>query len=247
MGKKYTLGLAAVLFVILLPHSANTSNVLETTLFPVRLTVNDARVEISPALPILNYEGTTYVPLRNVVEHLKGGVYYEPSDNSVQVQLNTINQVQSRVTSLTDNGDFKLSLHSAKEVYAYGEPLQVWSALTYTGEQELPLVHGKPAIIFTITDPDGELYGEPQHLVGQQTTFRQGDVYLAQFPWETIMGMNFAQSGMEDWYAFVGQTKSWLLKTGTYTIGAEASVWLEDKEQVKVHGKISITVQPPAP
>lgn len=229
--------LCAALFLFA-PRTAKTSNEIEASLFPVTVTVNDKALQLSPESPVLNYNGTTYIPARVLVEQIGGGILYEESSRQVRIDLPMERERKAEISQTTTDGDFSLSIHSAKKTYTADEALEIWGTLRYNGDQQAELRHGDPLIVFEIQDASGNVYGGKQYLVESRSLFQKGNEAVSFLPWDIVKGiaMNQTEPSADR------TSKNWALKKGIYTISAILKGSWQDQKQKRLLAQLTIEV-----
>ena len=240
--KKATLVLVmfSLLFFVL-PERAGTSNTVETSLFPVKIAFNDQ--ELSFDDPILNYNGKAYVPVRTLAEWLGGGVSYDDEEHKIDIYLpSPMKNKRAVLSSSTHDGDWKLSIHTAKKTYRANEPLEIWSNLVYTGEEELEIGHGNPLLKFYIIDAEGNKAGESNEDVLRYSKFSKNDLMTSVLDWAFIKSLNFYKSGMDPKRYKENYEKPWLLDQGKYTVGVLLEYTERDKTRHSLSAEIPIEV-----
>lgn len=77
---------AVIVFILTLkPIVTTASEYLNLHIFPAKLYINFAEEKVPEGQYLLNYEGTSYVPLRFIAEKLGYGVDYDDRSNTIQV------------------------------------------------------------------------------------------------------------------------------------------------------------------
>jgi hypothetical protein len=151
--KKFLLASTIVaLSIISLPNQVGTSNLLEASLFPVNVSVNDKDLTFSNS-PILNVGGKAYLPVRELVDGIDGVVSYAEEKRKIEIRIPSAFNKRSEQSSMNQQGDFVLSIHSSKKIYNPDEPLDIWGTLLYMGEEDIVVGQGNPALVFYILIP----------------------------------------------------------------------------------------------
>jgi hypothetical protein len=224
--------------ILFAPRTAKTSNEVEANLFPVSVTVNDKALRLSPDTPVLNYNGTTYIPARVLAEQIGGGILYEEESRQVKIDLPMERERKAEISQTTTDGDFSLSIHSAKKMYTTDEALEIWGTFRYNGDQQMELSHGDPMIVFEIQDESGNVYGGKQYLVEIRSLFQKGNEVVSFLPWDIVKGIALNQKEP----SADQPSKSWALKKGTYTISAILEGDWQDQKQERLLAQLTIEV-----
>jgi hypothetical protein len=209
----------AALSILFIPKSAETSNVIETTLFPADVTVNNKQLTFSAASPVLNFGGKAYLPVRELFEQAGGIVSYDEKNRTIEINTPSHEHKKSEISSMSSQGDYSLYIHSGKKRYKYGELLDVWGTFLYSGEEDAVIGHGSPLLTFGIEDSQGNLGSDRNDLYLFEETITKNTVYTSAFSWDLIKGLNYIRSGIEDPALFEANFKNpWYLEKGQYTI-----------------------------
>ncbi len=213
----FTLFLISVLSV-----STWASDFIETHLFPATIIINGKESEQNDSLPILNYNGNAYVPIRYFAENMQAQVGYDPQNTSIFIDYQPRTAFKSAIHSSKKEKDFELTIKSAKKIYSEGDLLQVFGEMSYTGDVQLTLNHPIP-LSFYIKNSEGKVYGEVKTLEKVITAFNPGDSTLYDIPYNLITMYNAYESGVtnpSDY--FNNATRPRVLPKGKYTIGVSA-------------------------
>lgn len=209
----------AALYILFIPKSAETSNVIETTLFPADVTVNIKQLTFSTTSPMLNYGGKAYLPVRDLFEQAGGIVSYDEKNRTIEINTPTYEHKKSEISSMSSQGDYSLYIHSGKKSYKYGELIDVWGTFLYTGEEDAVIGHGSPLLTFGIEDSQSNLGSDRNDLYLFEETITKNTMYTSAFSWDLIKGLNYIRSGIEDPALFEANFKNpWYLEKGRYTI-----------------------------
>ncbi|CAG7652119.1 copper amine oxidase N-terminal domain-containing protein [Paenibacillus allorhizosphaerae] len=223
MKKKLAL---SFLFMFLLSFSfiiSYAEDGLKVSLFDGDIFLNGNKLKSDSEYNTLLYNGHIYVPLRNLSEILQGTVSYYEKDNVADINIRGgKNSYKSEISSAKSDDFFKLSIHSEKEVYGYGQDINIWGILAYTGKEEKTIAHSgsDPLIIYSLTDELGYTYDPGRNLSLAKTNYKENDVYYCELPWINIFGYNYFEPNSNKNSVLSSESKA-LLKRGTYTVTAQ--------------------------
>lgn len=189
------------------------------------LSLNSEEKSLPKEFDIYNINGSTYVPLRNIVDQLGGTVFYNPKSSNITINLPKDSEKYSSTSSIKKFDDFTLELHSEKTAYGQNESVNVWATLTYQGDKKVDFIHGLPALSFSIVDQDGIKEGGYTTASAIKTELNTGNQITNSFPLSTITEYNFRKSGKSDYSLFLENPDSnpVYLPPGTYSIKVTAS------------------------
>jgi hypothetical protein len=205
--------------------TTNADTLIKIKKFPVALSVNGEDKILPKELGMYNINGNIYVPIRYMVNQLGGSVFYDQRSAHVSINYLKSSEKYSSVTSIKKFDDFTLELHSAKSTYDQNEVINIWSSLSYEGDDKVEFIHGIPTLTFSIIDQDGVREGGYIATAAIKNELKAGDQITNDFPLSTIVDYNFRKSGMTDHDSFIENSVSnqALLPPGTYTIKVYAS------------------------
>ncbi|TMV43690.1 hypothetical protein FE783_34790 [Paenibacillus mesophilus] len=243
MRKLFLAGTIIALSIVSLPEKVGTSNLVEASLFPVSVSVNDKDLTFSNS-PVLNYGGKAYLPVRELVDGINGIVSYTEDKRKIEIHIPSAFNKKSEQSSMNKQGDFVLSIHSSKKTYHFNEPLDIWGTLTYLGEEDIVVGQGNPVLLFYIIDSHDNKTGDFAEASLRKRTMSKGAEYTSVFSWDTATSLNYLKSGM-DLEAFLESfEKPWQLEKGMYTVGVSAQLLVGDSmEPMKLRTEFSVEVK----
>ncbi|MDD9267265.1 stalk domain-containing protein [Paenibacillus sp. GCM10023248] len=238
--------LTCALFVTVI-STTNADNLDKIIKSPVTLWLNDKEHSLSNEFDLYNINGSTYVPLRDIVEQLGGAVYYDSKSSNISIHLPKASEKYSSTSSIHNFDDFTLELHSSKSSYEENENMNIWASLTYRGAEKIDFIHGSPALSFSITDQDGVKEGGYTTASAIKTEFDTGNQVTSDFPLRTILEYNYRKSGKPDYNLFLANPDSdpSYLPPGDYSIKVNASFLKGEGivNQKNANAEIKITVK----
>ncbi|MEK8132406.1 stalk domain-containing protein [Paenibacillus filicis] len=169
--------------------------------------------------PAYQINGSTYVPLRFLVDQTGGTIHYDETYKTIDIQYPK-KYVQSQLSSTARNSDFKLKIHSEKPVYRAGEGLSIWATLEYLPDTEKVITHSSRLLSFAFTDDKGNSSPAMTLPKLEKTRLKKDMDLYASFTPYLIQNYNHNQlqlelSGPEDW-----DHVPTVLPPGRYSIGA---------------------------
>lgn len=211
-------------------------NSLQVSLFGGDVFLNGNKLNFTGTeYSTLNYDGHIYVPLRSLSETLQGTVSYNEKENVVNINVRGGKDSYKSETSSANSDDFfKLSIHSEKEVYQYGQDINIWSTLAYTGKEEKRIAHSSDLLAYTLTDEHGNMYDPGETLSLLKSTFKENDVYTSSLQWIILFGYN-------DLYSESHRESKTLLKRGTYTVTVRTTY--SDTDDIKTNYKLQTSIK----
>ncbi|GGA18163.1 hypothetical protein GCM10008018_72690 [Paenibacillus marchantiophytorum] len=211
-------------------------NSLQVSLFGGDVVLNGNKLNFAGTeYSTLNYNGHIYVPLRSLSETLQGTVSYNEQENVANINVRGGKDSYKSETSSANSDDFfKLSIHSEKEVYPYGQDMNIWSALTYTGKEEKRIAHSHDLFVYTLMDEHGNTYDPGETLALLKSTFKENDVYISSLQWIIFFGYN-------DLYSESLRESKTHLKRGTYTVTVRTTY--ADPEDIKTNHKLQTSIK----
>ena len=222
--------------------SAELSNIVETTLFPAHLVINNKLLDLTGS-PVLNYEGKAYIPIRDFVEGMGGVVTYDERNKEIQARVPSQQDKTFEVNQLTKEGDFFLYIHVDKRQYNYGELPDIRGSFLYSGKDDLVIGHGAPMLLFYIKDSQGNFGTDISNDYLKEEIMHSHTMYTSIFSWDRIVDLNFMKSGYTDPKEFLAATPNpWLLEKGEYTVGVKFEHLINGKN-VKLTSEAKIEIK----
>ncbi|MGF7036098.1 hypothetical protein J2T17_007149 [Paenibacillus mucilaginosus] len=218
-----------------------SSNYLENvSLFPVKLLFNDTVKELDKGYSTFNYNGHTYLPARFLVENMGGAIDYDPVEKTVFV-LNgdSSSEKISTLTSVKEETDYELVLHSANSMFNEKNYLNIWGNLVYKGEQPKEITHASSVLVFYIRDEDGFETGVYRSAVGKKSLLNKNSEITYELPPALIREYNFQKNNGNSREEY--ENSSIFLKPGKYTIGINAS--FNDGSEKNINTELQINIQ----
>ncbi|WP_152396739.1 stalk domain-containing protein [Paenibacillus guangzhouensis] len=170
--------IVAVCTVLLMLYSAKAEAVsllVKAAVSHVFLVVNNVQLHADSMPEILNYKNQIYVSLRYIANQFGALVGYDPTSRNVYIDHNDYGQVRSKLNASVTEGDFELSISSASAKYKQGDPIKLWSTLTYRGEDPITVSHGGSLLYFSLMDEDQFSEGYVKTVMLVYEKFQQGD------------------------------------------------------------------------
>jgi len=223
----------AVCAVLLMLYSAKAEAVsllVKAAVSHVFLVVNNVQLRADSIPEILNYKNQIYVPLRYVANQFGALVGYDPTSRNVYIDHDDYGQVRSKLNASVTEGDFELSISSASTKYKQGDPIKLWSTLTYRGEAPITVSHGGSILGYSIIDEDQYREGESKTLKLQYETLQKGD-HIIDFLHPVLFTLYTANKyHSDDVETFMQETpRPHILPKGRYTIMVHAEFDIGEK------------------
>ncbi|MBB6636683.1 copper amine oxidase N-terminal domain-containing protein [Cohnella thailandensis] len=242
--KKGLLSASAVF--LLFASTVHASESLQVSLSRAEIYFNNVLKSPSEDLPILSYNGRTYVPLRFLSESSGAHVGYDNATKTIHVDTEYAGEFRSQATVIEKDGDFELAIRSNKSVYSYGEPLSIWSELTYTGESSSIVKHGGLLISYSIKDSDGFQVGQFVTLMEVTTVMKTNDAFMYVFPDSLAVSYDVEKNEIADPLAYFDSAERLgRLEPGAYTVSAHAQFAVgEARDRKHLVASLDITIEP---
>ncbi|CAM3599352.1 stalk domain-containing protein [Marinicrinis lubricantis] len=256
--KKALIGLFLGLAILI--TAAFSTGIVQVTIFPGKLTVNEQPSSLGEDYRLFQYREHVYVPIRYVTEEMGGEVRYNQETQQIDIYSpfkhwtedyfsDSRPTFKSEVNASDTDGQMKLTIYSEKKVYQEGEPIRIWASLENTGEEAVTLYSSEPVISFYMINAEQEVLGEVMHDLGQITPFNPNDEYLRQMAPFTISEFQYYKHGIEreSYEEFMERyaAKAYELPKGTYTIGtsAEFRYQMDSDQRIRLQGQFEIEIQ----
>ncbi|MCL2507887.1 MAG: hypothetical protein FWF05_01785 [Oscillospiraceae bacterium] len=133
---------------------------------------------------------------------------------------------QETIGSVCQSNDFEMLLFSDKQVYKTTDAIQIWATLEYKGGgPAVKIWHGKPYIVFSITDgKDFNAEGMVLTLL-ISTVLKKGKVY--RFDYKKSGGYGEDDLDADFWKSFYAE-KNLFLPVGEYTVSVSGAFSLTE-------------------
>lgn len=207
------------------------SEMIQVYLFPAKYVFNGESKELGNEFTTLNYQGRAYVPIRFIAEHMKTGITYDDESETIRVNYMDPEEVLAMENNIYEDNNFILTINADKKKYKSTEVPRIWSALTYTGDNEIEISHGQPLLRYYIKDEKGNYYEGVRFDIGIKNILRKDSNFLTHFTKDPIINYNFLVKHGE-WNADVETDDLHYLDPGKYTIGVLADFNLNTESQL---------------
>lgn len=231
-----------VLILSLFPASAYSTNEILAILFPAHVQINH---QPHTEMLVLNYKDRTYVPLRTFAEQMGGIVTYDAPNRQINVAYNNDQEQISEIQSSITDGDFTLALYSNHKTLDQGQDdLHVWGTLTYHGQDPITIGHGNPVLGYTIEDQQGNIAGTITLASRKNQVLQKNSTITSVMPISLRVDFNqFKGNGSTPEQWIKDHPRPWLLDPGSYAIGVQCDVSVEDGSRLKLATTLPITIE----
>lgn len=231
--KKRFVGLGVLLCFLLFPLRTTAYDAIQTVLFPVPIFINGEKTDLNSDYTVLNYKGHAYVPIRFFTEKLGALVGYNEITSEIYIDDPLPVRGKSTTHASKTVSDFKLAIYAAKDRYAVGEDLNIWTELEYIGKQPVTVSHAAFPFSYSIRRDGEPPYSQMLQLPQIKSTYKNGDKSVREYPSSLGITYNMNAAGISDLKAYLGQNKRPRdLPKGSYIIQAIASFKVEGDDQV---------------
>ncbi|WP_127484311.1 copper amine oxidase N-terminal domain-containing protein [Paenibacillus ehimensis] len=216
---------------------AYSSDTIQATLFPAKLTFNGVEKKLPQDYAVFNYNGHAYLPIRFIAENMNAGIRYDEKSKSISVNYSDPREKLALLSSIKQKDQYVLSIHSAKETYSEGDAINVWGSLSFRGN-EVKISHGAPLLTFSLKDESGYILEQYSELSSTTDQLKTNNEYMVSLPNNFVREYYFQKNNLknEDDYNKTSLT----LGKGKYTIGLRAN--FSDGTEQNITTEIDIVV-----
>ncbi|WP_314589402.1 stalk domain-containing protein [Paenibacillus terrigena] len=220
----------AVLFMLYGAKAEAVNLLVKAAVSNVFMIVNNVQLHADSMPEILNYKNQIYVPLRFIANQLGALVGYDPISRNVYIDHNNHSEVRSKLNATVTEGDFELSISSASTKYKQGDPIKIWSTLTYRGEDPITVSHGGTLLYFSLMDEDQYTEGYVKTAMLVYEKFQQGDNAFSFLDPGLFTTYWASKNQITDIDKYLQETpRPHILPKGRYTIMVHAEFYIGDK------------------
>lgn len=235
MKLKKTIIIAITLFLLSSSFLVASDNVT-SYLFKGKLFINNEIVNLKQ--DIFSINGSVYVPVRALVEKMRGNISYDKSNQTVHIeQANSLDK-KSTVNKTIKNDQFTLSAFSSKSTFKYGDQIELWSRITNHTEHSINILHGESLIEYSITDVNGFTSKENYGLALLPSSYQSGDELHSNIKQNSFLTYNLNKIGLDnkdDIYSFYNESaRPSVLPRGDYIITVTAKYTIDGDDTHKI-------------
>ncbi|BBI34074.1 stalk domain-containing protein [Cohnella abietis] len=234
--------------IAVVSYPVQASSAIKTLIFKGTLFINNHAVQTNQESQLLSYNNKVYIPLRDLSGQLGLSVGYDSKNQSIYIDQPVVKLTKSSINKKVSNEYFELGIFSEKRIYAEGEPINIWSHLSYTGHQSLDIFHDDLLIKYLIRDSDGFEAFDFTGLSLVTSTFNEGDEFTTAISPNKFTSYNLQKNEFQDFNEFFRKIpRPSILTKGNYVITAYVDYSLSTEFNVdnrrKMRADINITIE----